>query len=433
MKGTSGSIRTGSFISLSAILLLVTIACESDQRDNDAREVTTEGVSVAPGVAVPMSGERDLRAQVAPALIIAQSHQLHADLTSESVPYRSGSVVLPLPTGDVLVGHSSSGRIVQVSAPGAPVRQLGGTGQGPGEFESAERIGLLGDTVWIIDGRLQRVTYWPRFGAGSPATHALVQTATAGLPTSTPIAVSQNGGFIATANVDHRADPSAALRSQALLSRPRDPNGRTDTLAALFRSNLTQRLTPREGNGTLLMVQLFSDASRFDASPNGRLVAIVDQLDTAKHEQKTVRLLSVTGEERYRVRVPFADVPFNPMLASRLIDSQYTATMESLRQRGSASSFDRSAHAARAFVPRRMTPVSELTVADDGTVLLRGNDWAGSTVTYAWMRPNGTLRGYLTLPSGQTIKAVRGDVIWSIRENEDGLLRLIRQTIVGPR
>jgi hypothetical protein len=147
------------------------------------------------------------------------------------------------------------------------------------------------------------------------------------------------------------------------------------------------------------------------------------------HEQKSIQLLSVTGEQRHRVRLPFADAPLNASIASRLIDSQYTAATEVLRSRGSPVTIDRFQHAAGVYRPRRVVPISGLVVGDDGAVLLRGNDWTGSTVTYAWLRPNGTLRGTLVLPIAHTIKALRGDVIWSVHETEAGLLRLLRQTV----
>jgi hypothetical protein len=64
------------------------------------------GLSAA-GLLFLVFGTTDLLAQPAPSLRVTHTRTLHEDLTDESVPYRLGSVVLPLPNGEVLVGHAN--------------------------------------------------------------------------------------------------------------------------------------------------------------------------------------------------------------------------------------------------------------------------------------------------------------------------------------
>ena len=71
----------------------------------------------------------------------------------------------------------------------------------------------------------------------------------------------------------------------------------------------------------------------------------------------------------------------------------------------------------------------EAVVGDDGSVLLRGNDWTGSRVSYTWIRPDGSIRGTLVVPVNQFIRAVTLNEIWSIEERTDGDNRLIRQAV----
>lgn len=49
-------------------------------------------------------------------------------------------------------------------AHGTHVRTVGGTGQGPGELESEDWLGVCGDGVWVFDRRQSRVTSWTLSG-----------------------------------------------------------------------------------------------------------------------------------------------------------------------------------------------------------------------------------------------------------------------------
>lgn len=44
------------------------------------------------------------------------------------------------------------------TADGEFISYVGGAGQGPGEFDNAIRLGRIADTLWVIDGDLERVT-----------------------------------------------------------------------------------------------------------------------------------------------------------------------------------------------------------------------------------------------------------------------------------
>jgi hypothetical protein len=68
------------------------------------------------------------------------------------------------PGGAVLVGDGS-GTIREFDAAGTFVRSIGGLGEGPGEFRLPWGIHVYGDTVAVMDARLDRVTEFERTGA----------------------------------------------------------------------------------------------------------------------------------------------------------------------------------------------------------------------------------------------------------------------------
>lgn len=61
--------------------------------------------------------------------------------------------------GTIAIAQAQDHVVRFFSASGEPVGQFGGRGSGPGEFESPERIGWTGDSLWIHDGPLRRATY----------------------------------------------------------------------------------------------------------------------------------------------------------------------------------------------------------------------------------------------------------------------------------
>ncbi len=48
-------------------------------------------------------------------------------------------------------------------------RTIGRAGAGPGEFDGLEVIGVLGDTLWAVDGNLRRITYFDSATNRSPS------------------------------------------------------------------------------------------------------------------------------------------------------------------------------------------------------------------------------------------------------------------------
>ena len=71
---------------------------------------------------------------------------------------RVGSVAV---AGDRLyVGQPQESRIRVFTTAGEFVAFIGRSGEGPGELRGVGRIGVRDDAVWVVDGRLRRVTYF---------------------------------------------------------------------------------------------------------------------------------------------------------------------------------------------------------------------------------------------------------------------------------
>lgn len=137
----------------SPVLLCLAAACGSDavpgptSTTRDSAGVTiVENQEVIP----PNGGGWSLAA--GPTLVIGSTESL-----DDSGLYRVRGA-LRLPDGRIAVANDGSGEIKLFGVNGAQLESLGGVGEGPGEFSSVLLMGLLGDSLVILDRRLRRVS-----------------------------------------------------------------------------------------------------------------------------------------------------------------------------------------------------------------------------------------------------------------------------------
>lgn len=67
--------------------------------------------------------------------------------------------------GWIYVAQPQETTIKVFDSHGQPQSRIGRNGGGPGEFRTLTRVGWLGDTLWTIDSRLRRVTFFSQAGA----------------------------------------------------------------------------------------------------------------------------------------------------------------------------------------------------------------------------------------------------------------------------
>ena len=169
--------------------------------------------------------------------------------------------------------------------------------------------------------------------------------------------------------------------------------------------------------------QPLGDGTLWAESRNGRFVAMVERAG-----QVQTTLLESSGKQVYRVVSPVAPEPLDTKEGLAVADRQLQDLNEALRRLKSppvsSSDFRRNL-----YLPRYRPAVLDVLVGDDGSVVLRGNDWSRRAVSYTILAPRGTLRATLEVPANQYIRAIAADTIWSVVEGQDGDFSLVRQTL----
>ena len=71
------------------------------------------------------------------------------------------------PNGDIYTFHGQEHNIRVHSAEGRLIRTIGRQGEGPGEFKGSGRMGILGDSRWVLDFGTYRYSFFRLGPAGS--------------------------------------------------------------------------------------------------------------------------------------------------------------------------------------------------------------------------------------------------------------------------
>lgn len=328
----------------------------------------------------------------------------------------------------VMVDISRDG-LYLLSASLSSLRRVGRKGFGPGEYQNIASFGWLGDTLWASDDRTTKITFVDKLGNGKARSHPFRGLTTTTSFMSQPIALTPDGMAISVMLGGPARGGFALTQMDPILRFPLGDATKRDTLLLLDPRNRTQLL---QLEGTRVSgTQLMSDATLWALSRNGMYAAKVERSDEAAQQQHppvlTVlrtdgRVIHKTFLSQPRERVSRTDI--NTLVARKV--KTFNANFASA---GWVPQLTAEAAGRGMFVPRYRISVVDVVLGDDGTVLLRGNDWTTADVEYTWFNPNGTVRGTFRVPHSQLVRGVLGKNIWSIAEQSGGEVRLIRQTV----
>lgn len=218
-----------------------------------------------------------------------------------------------LPDGTILTFHGQEQVIRRWTAQGEPNGTIGGEGEGPGEFRSVREFGVFGDTVWAMDSRGFRATYFAADGevietVTVPASIGERGMAPSELPPrpqrpfrdrtlhAVPPAFSQ---AVATGELTEVTHYRMARDGSLLDSLWTQETRSTDNLAIL-----------REGGGTFTR-QPFGDSDISVTHDDG--ISILDRRTPESAEGAAVRVtrLDVGGDTLFHTALPFRPVPLN--------------------------------------------------------------------------------------------------------------------------
>ena len=341
--------------------------------------------------------------------------------------------------GSALVGGDGETFVSQPQLPGVVVfdslgrvrHVLGGAGEGPGEFQDVYSIGMLGDTLYVSDRALGRVSYFRneqflasrRWIAGSIPGETVRELL---FFPNVPEVVLEDGRALVVPNahalpVRGRSSASVLMRTPVLVV-----SGESQVLDTLAWEELrgVAATVAHRGNQYQAAVP-FQRTSFTELGPGGSGAVIV--ADSSGH--LVVTGLAPSGDTIFAHKLRYTPLPLaeegieialrNLKFGPQPLPKDEVAVRDALEAK-----VRREEH-----LPEHYPAVSELFVGQDGTVWLRREESAEGTVDYTVLWGDGRPRGKVAIPADQRVVAALDDVMVAVAESELGVPTLVRYRV----
>lgn len=323
------------------------------------------------------------------------------------------SAFVVLDDGSMLVGQSSEGMVKVFDRAGEFVNSFGGSGAGPGEFQSITGLGYSGDTVWVSDVRQARITRFTRDGGLIGVRRVQGELFRGVGRPLTPMAYLLGGRYLATA-LQEEGDFLNGGRGVEFVVQ-------TDSLGGLAgefgHANVTgAAVRVVIGSRAVSMIRPLRSPPHFARSGSGEFVATIDQVlpDRTGTVRYAVTLMRSPTDTVFSSTFGQSAVP----LDAAAMDSILEERLETLARLAIPEGAGREALVDALELPRFWPAVGRMVVSDGGEVLL-GRHVGARELPIQWtvVNASGRIRGSFRAPGDLEILAFDGVRVWAIRRD----------------
>jgi hypothetical protein len=316
---------------------------------------------------------------------------------------------------------------------GRDIRSLGRQGGGPGEFQDISSLGLLGDSVYVIDQRAGRATVYA--ANGSLAYTFRLPLLPVGRPFSgaQPIALLPGSRVLAMPQLESSRLPANHPLSLHLPILIGDREGavhrviaHTTVGSSVLMFRVSGRTIMRTGSAA---GRVFGDHGLFRVARDGSSVVLVDRTAATRSEYGEFRVTKVSGLTGDTVWS--SAYPYRPQAPSDvLVENVLGREAESLRRYYPSLDAARAAVARVVATPRFLPPVTSLTLGGDGTIWLEQRDPVQERLSWTVLDSNGAIVARVESELwALRLLAVTGAVLWGAVEDEDDVSYLVRFSV----
>ena len=302
---------------------------------------------------------------------------------------------------------------------------IGREGDGPGEFRRPGAMGWLGDTLWVADHRLGRLSFFERSGEFVRSVQFGVVIGSTMLR---PQRVLSGGRIVSVPSVPVRFNGDIDSLPVLLLDEERTIQ---DTLAwqavgKAVVSVASQASDIRSGQRTMSVRHPFDRRGLIAFDPMGRWVYLATWRSNA-HGDSYLELLQIaaTGDTSTAAELPLGRVSLAPRDIETRVRRIHRTLPESFRTVVSARELTR---IVRQQVSRPMeTPTDAMVAGHDGTVWFRKtSEETAVPEQWAAYRPGEGFIGVVRLPTAHFLLGVTGETIWTVNWDELDLPTITR-------
>lgn len=335
------------------------------------------------------------------------------------------------------------------------LRRIGGSGGGPGEFEGAPRFGVVGDTVWAIDNRANRITLFDR--EGNLLSTGRVESATVALPGTTiahmlPWAMRPDGMFTShLARISGNPNaPESGVRPTDSIPVPLvlfDATGAVaDTIGWAPRPPPRMWRPPSEAPAPYRSIEI--DGRRrsvprppttlpyWMAVPDGYVMIETPLAETADDAVFTVTRTGLSGDTIVHRELRYAPAPYTSAdldsIAIRAARGGPGGGVPFSPTGGPGLSEAEARNVARALrremdYPEFQLPLASYFLGKDESIWLRLNEEAeDGAARWIVLEADGRTRGEIILPPDARPAWASGDTLWLVDPDELEVPWLVR-------
>lgn len=317
--------------------------------------------------------------------------------------------VLPGPDGTILVSQPQEMTIRVFDREGRVVRNIGRSGDGPGEFRGLGRMGWRGDTLYVTDYQLRRINYFLADGTALASERVATPELEPPFIPSVPNSFMRDGSGILT--------PAYFVGMGSVDSVPLlrlGPGDALDTLLWMNRRNNT--LSVAIGSSNMHTTQPFTDHDIEAVAPDGSMIVIVrrNAAEAIPNAEFPVSAIDAGGDTLWSVTIPYAPVP----VAQEVVDSVLEDRTKDLGRERMPRAELRSLYAEAMYRPATWPPVSRLLIGTDNTIWLAREALPSDSTRWLVLDSTGSPQAELNVPSDVSLRYVDGDVLWAVQTDE---------------
>lgn len=337
------------------------------------------------------------------------------------------------PHGRVYAADPQAGNVLVFDRDGEFVRAIGRRGQGPGEFQTISRIGLVGERLWVADRLKSQITV---FSADGDAISTRPLPRELSLGTERPpraFGMLADESILALAEAAPFEAGGTVMQVLPLL-RYVPGTMRPDTLLSLHRMP-TSMVFPSQGQYRTAAFPLPRNNDRWSIAPDGSFVVVVRSVESQTTNAVTgytVEAVDASGRVVFRRQFNHTAIPVPEDLRDR-IHGDFASTL--MRMEG-GTRFGAVGRARDLLpIPKTRLAIDWIVVGSDGRIWLHRLDRPG--VFVALNGQTGEVVGEASFPNasypGVGVDSADDQFIWMVERDNLDIPYIVRYRIVTGR
>lgn len=328
--------------------------------------------------------------------------------------------------GTIVVSQGQDGRLLYFTEAGVRTGTFGRVGRGPEEFAGVSALGWVGDTIWLYDRVVRRLTFVaPSRTLLRTTTLSLAQPAAP--PKASPLpqyAILNPIGYVAPNDYVVLALPAAG-RSAASKAADGVQILRFNAVANTAQTVATLApdptdVTVRTMGGQVGASAPFPLTTHYAlAQDSKRVVVLESTLADIASGVFRVTAIRMGGDTVFHRRLPFDP----ESIPRRVADSAISARAAKIRNRSLAQKYK-----ASVPIPSAYPPALGVLVGRDGTIWIRQRLTADGS-PYLMLAPDGATVGRVVVPPSMRIMVAEASTIWGVESDSDGVESIVRYRI----